>query len=70
MEQNKIERINLLAKKAKQAPLSQDEAQEQAALREEYVAEYRANLKQQLDCTTVLRPDGTAAKLRQKGRGQ
>ena len=39
MEKAKIERINYLAKKAKTAPLTADELQEQKQLREEYVAE-------------------------------
>lgn len=66
MEQQKIARINALAKKAKAEGLTDAEKQEQQALRQEYIAEYRANLKNQLDNTIVLEPNGTAHKLRSK----
>lgn len=66
MEKHKMQRINELAKKAKTQELTQAEQAEQKQLREEYIAEYRQNLKAQLDNTTVLNPDGTAYKLRPK----
>lgn len=66
MEQQKIDRINALAKKAKTTGLSEAEAAEQKMLREEYIAAFRSNLKAQLDHTVILKPDGTAAPLRQK----
>lgn len=66
MEQQKIARINALAKKAKAEGLTDAEKQEQQALRQEYIAEYRANLKNQLDNTIILEPNGTAHKLRSK----
>lgn len=66
MEKHKMQRINELAKKAKTQELTQAEQAEQKQLREEYIAEYRQNLKAQLDNTTVLKPDGTAYKLRPK----
>ncbi|MEG1427750.1 MAG: DUF896 domain-containing protein [Oscillospiraceae bacterium] len=49
MDEEKINRINFLAKKAKTGNLSPGELAEQAALREEYIAAYRKNLKAQLD---------------------
>lgn len=70
MEQQKLKRINALAKKAKAEGLTEAEKAEQKVLREEYVAQYRANLKAQLDNTTVLNPDGTAYKLRPKKDAQ
>lgn len=70
MEQQKLKRINALAKKAKAEGLTEAEKAEQKELREEYIAEYRANLKAQLDNTTVLNPDGTAYKLRPKRDAQ
>lgn len=69
MEQQKIERINALAKKAKGEGLTQEEKAEQQALREEYIAAFRGSLKAQLDNTTVLNPDGTSFRLRQKNEG-
>lgn len=65
-----IDRINFLAKKAKAEGLTPAEAEEQKRLREEYIAGFRRSLQSQLDNTVVLRPDGTAHRLRRKdGRG-
>lgn len=66
MEQSKIDRINALAKKAKADGLTPAEQAEQKALREEYIAGFRAGLKAQLDNTVVLNPDGTSYRLRPK----
>ena len=52
MTDEKIARINELAKKAKAEGLSEAEKAEQKALREEYIAGFRKSLKAQ------LRPDG------------
>ena len=49
MEKEKINRINELAKKSREAGLSESEATEQAALRAEYIAEIRAQIRGQLD---------------------
>ena len=59
MEIEKQLRINELAKKQKSEGLTLEEAAEQKALREEYLAEFRANLKRTLDNTVVEEPDGT-----------
>jgi len=66
MEQEKIARINALSKKAKAEGLTTEEQAEQKALRDEYIAGFRANLKSQLENTVVINPDGTSYKLRQK----
>ena len=66
MTDEKIARINALAKKAKTEGLTNEEKAEQKALREEYVAGFRKSLKAQLDNTVVLNPDGTSFKLHQK----
>lgn len=49
MEKSKIERINFLAKKAKSEGLTHDEKKEQEALRAEYIAAFKKNLRAQLD---------------------
>lgn len=50
MDKEKIERINFLAKKSKTAEgLTAEEKEEQAKLRAEYIASFRASLKAQLD---------------------
>lgn len=66
MEQQKIDRINTLAKKAKTKGLTPEETAEQKQLREEYIAEYRANLKAQLDNTVVMDQNGNKRPLRKK----
>ncbi len=69
MTDEKIARINELAKKAKAEGLTEAEQAEQKALRAEYIAGFRASLKSQLDNTVVLNPDGTSYRLRQKKGG-
>ncbi|AFS77998.1 hypothetical protein UPF0291 [Gottschalkia acidurici 9a] len=46
----KIERINFLAKKSKEEGLSETEKKEQAKLRKEYIDCFKNNLRKQLDC--------------------
>ena len=70
MTDEKIARINALAKKAKAEGLNAAEQAELKALRAEYIAGFRASLKAQLDNTVVLNPDGTSFKLREKKSGQ
>ena len=59
MEREKQLRINELAKKAKTSGLTPEEAAEQKQLREEYISEYLASLRSQLDHTVLQEPDGT-----------
>lgn len=60
MEHEKLERINVLARKQKSPEgLTEEEKTEQAALRAEYVAEIRASFGATLDNTVIVRPDGT-----------
>lgn len=54
--QEKIDRINALARASKERELTAGEKEEQAALRQEYVAAVRASLRGQLDNTYVLDP--------------
>lgn len=63
MDQNKIQRINELAKCSKLRELTEAEKLEQKQLREEYIAAYRASLRGTLDNTYILRPDGTKERL-------
>ena len=66
MEQNKIDRINALARKAKAEGLTEDEKAEQAILRKEYIESYRASLRSILDNTVIQRPDGSREALTKK----
>ena len=53
-----LERINQLAKKQREQGLTEEEKQEQAKLRQEYIEAFRASLKSQLDSTYVLDKNG------------
>ena len=66
MNQKELDRINELARIKKQRALTEAEAAEQAALRQEYLAEYRENMKAMLDNLIIQEPDGTKHALRQK----
>lgn len=67
MEQSKLERINELAHLAKQRALTAAEQSERDQLRAEYIAEYRENLRSQLDNIIIQRPDGSRERLKKKG---
>ena len=62
----KIARINELAKKSKTTGLTDAEKAEQQALRQEYVADVKASLRAQLNNTSIKEPDGTVHKLGKK----
>ena len=64
MEQYKIDRINELARKAKTEALTENEKAEQKALREEYLAGVRANLRGTLNNTVIQTPDGERKSLK------
>ena len=64
MNEEKIARINELAKKARAEGLTPEEKSEQKALREEYIREFRASFGGILDNTVIERPDGTREKLK------
>lgn len=68
MQKEKIDRINFLARKSKTEGLSAQELEEQKALREEYISEYRKNLISQLDNTYIVDEKGNRRKLNKKGR--
>jgi len=66
MEKAKMERINYLAKESKLRALTTEEMAEQDALRKEYVAEIRANLRAQLDNTYIVDEQGNKTPLPKK----
>ena len=63
LEQNLIQRINELAHKAKTSGLSPEEKKEQTRLRNQYRAEFRRNLADQLEHTYVMDENGNKRKL-------
>ena len=66
MTNEKIARINELAKKSKTTGLTDAEKAEQQALRREYIDDMKASLRAQLNNTSVKEPDGTVHKLGKK----
>ncbi len=66
MEQNKIDRINALAKKAKGEGLTSEEEKERAELRAEYIAAFRSSLRSQLENVRIVEVDGSEHKLPRK----
>ncbi len=66
MEQEKIARINALARKAKAEGLTPEEIAERDALRKEYIADVKRSLVGQLENTTIVRPDGSRQKVTKK----
>ena len=66
MEKEKLDRINFLARKAKESELSDAEKKEQAALRAEYLAEFRASFGGIMANTVIQRPDGSKEPLKKK----
>lgn len=68
MENSKLERINELARIAKQRELTSAELAERDALRKEYIAEWREGAMQVLDNTYIQTPDGKKHKLQRKDK--
>ena len=68
MEQEKIARINALARKAKAEGLTPEEIAERDVLRKEYIADVKRSLVGQLENTTIVRPDGSRQKVTNKNK--
>lgn len=67
MEQKKIDRINQLAHLAKERELTEEELAERAALRAEYIADFRRATINVLENTYIQTPDGKKHKLPKRG---
>lgn len=63
MNEEKIARINELSRKSKAEGLTEAEKQEQAILRQEFIANVRRNLKAQLDNIDLVNADGSIENL-------
>lgn len=68
MEQEKIARINALARKAKAEGLTPEEIAERDVLRKKYIADVKRSLVGQLENTTIVRPDGSRQKVTKKNK--
>ncbi len=68
MTEEKINRINELARKQKSVGLNEEEKAEQAVLRREYIDSFKQSLVSQLENTYIVEPDGTKRKLGQNNK--
>ena len=66
METERLKRINELAHKQKTEGLTEDEIEEQAKLRQEYLKAFKKNLTAQLDNTYIVDAKGNKRKLEKK----
>lgn len=70
MDQSGIDRINELYHKSKSAQgLTEEEKQEQAALRKEYIEAIRRNMRSNLNSISIQEKDGTVTDLGKKFGG-
>ena len=68
MEKTKLDRINELARLAKERELTPEELSERDTLRREYVAEWRRGAEQVRENTYIQTPDGKKHKLQRKDK--
>lgn len=66
MEQAKIDRINELARKARNEGLTPEEKQEQQTLRQEYIAAFRASMISELNSLVIVDEHGNRSKIKPK----
>ncbi len=62
--EEKVARINELYHKSKNEGLTEEEKNEQAALRKEYIQSFRNNIRATLENVSILEPDGSVTKPR------
>ena len=67
MTQEKIDRLNELARLARERQLTSEETAEREALRREYIDSVLGSLKGQLDNTYLVDAKGQKRKLKKKG---
>lgn len=68
MNQEKINRINVLYRKSKNEGLTEKEKAEQKQLRQEYIMAIRRNLRGTLNKVSILNPDGSITDLSKKSQ--
>lgn len=62
MKDDKIERINVLARKQRAEGLTDEEKAEQQILRQEYINSIKSSLRSTLDNTVIVDSDGNSKK--------
>lgn len=69
MEQKKIDRINELSRKSRtEEGLTEEEKQEQAVLRREYIDSFKNSLISQLENTYIVDEKGNKRKVEKKNK--
>ena len=66
MDKNKIDRINELARLAKERVLTEEETAERETLRKEYISEWRKSTIDLLENTYIVDENGNKRKLEKK----
>ena len=69
MDASRIDRINELYHKSQAVGLTEEEKEEQARLRQEYVAAIRGSLRNNLNNISIKEPDGSITDLGRKYGG-
>ena len=69
MDASRIDRINELYHKSQAVGLTEEEKEEQARLRQEYVAAIRGSLRNNLNNISIMEPDGSITDLGKKHGG-
>ena len=69
MDASRIARINELYHKSQSVGLTEEEKEEQARLRQEYVAAIRGSLRNNLNNISIKEPDGSITDLGKKHGG-
>ena len=69
MDASRIDRINELYHKSQAVGLTEEEKEEQARLRQEYVAAMRGSLRNNLNNISIKEPDGSITDLGKKHGG-
>ena len=69
MDASRIDRINELYHKSQAVGLTEEEKEEQARLRQEYVAAIRGSLRNNLNNISIKEPDGSITDFGKKHGG-
>ena len=63
-----LKRINFLAKKSREEGLTQEERQEQAKLRQEYIKKFRQGMENTLSNVYIMDENGNKRKVEKKNK--
>lgn len=66
MTKELIERINFLSRKSRSEGLSETEKEEQARLRQQYIAEFRQGMENTMNNVYIMDKDGNKTKVQKK----